>query len=433
MNILILNSNNPFKGAAVVSLDLFNEFKNKGHNVKLLVTSYSSDYPDGIVSMENRYSDILNRFRNKLKKFFEIRKRAVTDPNYHYHSINEKKIQFTTKSILRKANIKPDVILVLFAQNLITTQNIYEINKFTKAPVYWLMFDMAPLTGGCHYAWNCEGYQNQCGTCPGLYSSDPHDQSYKNFIYKKNYIDKTDIRIVVNSEWQHKQALISTLFRNKTIHKILISVDPIVFKPVEKTSLRLKLGIPLDKKVIFFGSLNLTHKRKGMQQLLDSLKILKEKVDKENSDLKDKIFLLIAGQGIESFTDSLPFDYHFLGRLDNTYGIASAYQASDVFICPSIEESGPTMINQSVMCGTPVVAFEMGVALDLVVNGETGYRVKLGDSLEMAQATFNLLKMNEVEHVAMSENCRKLAMETYHPNVIIENWINILNVSPENS
>jgi len=96
------------------------------------------------------------------------------------------------------------------------------------------MYDMAPFTGGCHYAWDCKRYQNNCGSCPGLYSSDPFDITYENLIFKKKYISKTNIQIIAASEWQYRQAKNSSLFSNKPVHKILLSIDPSVFKPVNK-------------------------------------------------------------------------------------------------------------------------------------------------------------------------------------------------------
>jgi glycosyltransferase involved in cell wall biosynthesis len=103
--------------------------------------------------------------------------------------------------------------------------------------------------------------------------------------------------------------------------------------------------------------------------------------------------------------------------VSNTYGIASAYKAADVFICPSIEDSGPMMINQSLMCGTPVVSFEMGVAFDLVITGETGYRVKLKDTNDMAKGIMNILALDKISYGKMSDNCRKLALDLCSPEV----------------
>ena len=150
-----------------------------------------------------------------------------------------------------------------------------------------------------------------------------------------------------------------------------------------------------------------------MQYLLESLKILKEKV--AGSLLDEKILLLIAGREMEEIESLLAFPFHFLGFVNNTTGIASAFQAADLFLCPSIEDSGPSMINQSLMCGTPVVSFEMGVSPDLVKSGQTGYLARLKDSSDMAQGLYDVLSADDRTYEQMTRNCRQLAMELCSP------------------
>ena len=70
-------------------------------------------------------------------------------------------------------------------QKFLTFKNLFEINQKTKAPIALYMMDMATVTGGCHYAWDCKGYLNNCGSCPGIYSDDPNDISRKNLLFKK--------------------------------------------------------------------------------------------------------------------------------------------------------------------------------------------------------------------------------------------------------
>jgi glycosyltransferase involved in cell wall biosynthesis len=127
--------------------------------------------------------------------------------------------------------------------------------------------------------------------------------------------------------------------------------------------------------------------------------------------------LLIAGRQIEGMADLLPFPYRYLGFVDNNYGIASAFQAADIFLCPSIEDSGPSMINQSLMCGTPVVSFEMGVSLDLVIRGSTGYMARLADCYDLAQGVMNVLSLDEFAAERYSANCRELALKLCAPDV----------------
>ena len=409
----MLNSNDPLRASGIVALDLFYGFRNKGHNVKLLVNEYNSNYPEDIISLDTPYKVWKKDIMDKINRRIKIRKTIKTDTNYHFHSLREQDSSFNVKNLLKKARIKPDVILVLFAKNFINSKNIYELFELTNAPVLWLMYDMAPLTGGCHYAWDCKGYQNKCGNCPGLFSKDPFDLTYENLLTKKTYIDRTNIHVLAASEWQYRQALSSSLFKNKEIYKILLSVDPTIFKPLDKKEVRLKMGIPGDKKIVFFGAVYMSDKRKGLYYLLESLRILEERL--RGTDLGNNILLLIAGRVTKEIIDSLPFQRQSLGYLDNTFGIASAYQAADVFLCPSVEDSGPQMINQSIMCGVPVVSFEMGVSLDLVITGKTGYLAKLNDSNDLAQGLFNVLSQDDNNYKKLSSNCRELGLELCSP------------------
>jgi glycosyltransferase involved in cell wall biosynthesis len=435
MNILLFNTHNPYREAGAVSLDLFNQLKRKGHNVRLLVNSYDSGYNEGITSVETKFLfdkriffEKLNWRLNKVKKALRLHKSKISDPDYHFFQVNERKSVYNTDSLLKKARIRPDIIILLYTKGFVNARNIFEINQKTKAPVFWLLYDMAPFTGGCHYAWECKGYQNSCGNCPGIFSDDPHDITYENLLYKKNYLDKTNIQIITGSEWQDRQVRESTLFKTRTIHKILLSIDSSVFKPLDKKTVRSELGLTTDKKVIFFGAVVLTQKRKGMSYLLESLKLLKEKTEHPDSILKDNILLLIAGNGIDNIADLLPYEFHYMGKTDNTYGIASAYQAADVFLCPSIEDSGPMMINQSLMCGTPVVSFEMGVALDLVKSGKTGYMARLRDSNDMAHGLYNILSLDIKDYKKISEKCRELALELCSPEAQIEKIESIIKI-----
>jgi glycosyltransferase involved in cell wall biosynthesis len=427
MNILVLNTHNPLKDAGIVALDLFNQLKRNGHEVKLLVNSYNRSYPDGIISLESSLSAhwklLIEKIEwrlDKLRIFFKPKERYQKDPNYYFFELDEKKRIFRTNKILKVAGYKPDVIFILYAKGFINSVNIYELQKITGAKIFWLMFDMAPFTGGCHYAWDCKRYQLNCGNCPGLYSSDSSDITYKNLNYKKKFLDLVDINVMALSEWQYTQAKMSTLFKSKTIHKILLPIDSSVFKPVDKVKLRMDLKINPDKKIIFFGAVSLTEKRKGMQYLIESLNRLKEILISNDSDLGNNILLLIAGRGFDAIVDLLPFESHYMGYLDNTHGIASAYQAADVFLCPSIQDSSPTMVNQSIMSGTPVVSFEMGVSLDLVITGETGHIAKIKDSNDMAQGLFNILKLNSDDYNKLSIRCRKLALELCSPETRME-------------
>ena len=432
MNVLFLNQNDPLRDSGIIAMDLYNEFRKRGHNVKLLVNYYrEGGYPDDIICFETKFKFKFRKLKKKITSRLEWLNPIKTNPYYHFHEVRERRTFYSTRKLLKSTGFIPDLIFVLFAKDFINSRNIYEFYDLTRAHIFWIMYDMAPFTGGCHYAWDCIGYQRQCGKCPGLYSGNPNDISHRNLLYKKKYISKTDIHIIAGSEWQYRQAMSSFLFQGKHIYKILLPFDPLIFRPASKSEAREKLGISSKKKVIFFGAVYMADKRKGIHYLQESLRILRDSYHDLNSD---DIILLIAGrdlrnEALTSFVESLPFKCTMLEYLSKREEIASVYQASDVYLCPSIEDSGPSMINQSILCGTPVVSFEMGVALDLVVTGKTGYRARLKDSGDMAEGLHSILVLGEKEYQVISNNCREIGLRYCTHEVQIREFEKIMENS----
>lgn len=75
------------------------------------------------------------------------------------------------------------------------------------------MLDDAPITGGCHFPWDCLGYTAQCGSCPGIYSNDRYDITYKQLQQKKELFEKIDISAIATSEGDYLRAKSSSLFK----------------------------------------------------------------------------------------------------------------------------------------------------------------------------------------------------------------------------
>ena len=63
--------------------------------------------------------------------------------------------------------------------------------------------------------------------------------------------------------------------------------------------------------------------------------------------------------------------YKSIGYLSHE-DLVHAYQASDIYLSPSVEDSGPMMLRQAAMTGIPTVAFNIGNALDLYLMVKLG-------------------------------------------------------------
>ena len=421
MKILILTNSDPYKTAGVVAYNLFDGLKKRGHYTKMIVKTYGNYKNNDIVNIQKKSDVIIHKIKNKLKKIitklFHIKKTVQPlKDHYGFHDFDHTKQYYKTEDVLKYIDFKPDIILYLFPQRFLNSQNLYELNKFTDAPIFWYLMDFAALTGGCHYFWNCKKYLTGCGKCPAMYSADENDQSAINFKFKYEFLGKTDIDIIVGTEEMVKQTKASLMYKNKQVHKILLPVDSKIFKPVSKSMVRSALSLPKNKKIIFIGSSFLNEKRKGMRYLVDALNLIKDqKIDID-------IMLLVAGRNFDYIKDDLPFDFKYLGMLENDDELASAFQVSDIFISSSIQDAGPLMINQSIMSGTPVVSFEMGVANDLVIDGETGYLAELKNTKELAKRIIDITSLGDDELEKMSKNCRELGLKLLDQNVFVNEF-----------
>ena len=386
-------------GAGVAAYRIHKNLAARGVDSKMLVLSKHTEDVSVIPLVMPNY--FVRAYRVALRMLLKIR----SNPDYYFQD-QTKSASRKGINILEEIDFKPDLIVAHWVSNFVSLKDLYQIHSRTNIPVIWYLMDMAPLTGGCHYAWDCVGYINQCGNCPALYSSNARDMSSENWRKKYDCIQRMDITVVSCTGWLMDQAENAKLYKGKRKEKIMLGVDADVFKPCSRADARKMLDLPVNKKILFVGSQSMKVRRKGMKYFLEAVRIL------ENNEAvnKDDIIIVTAGDiTAKKSLSSTVFKHIHLGFL-NESELVRAYQAADVFVCPSIEDSGPMMINESIMCGTPVVAFEMGVSVDLVHTNVTGYRATLMDSNDLARGILQVLNLDLIDAQKMSSECRDIGV-----------------------
>ena len=101
----------------------------------------------------------------------------------------------------------------------------------------------------------------------------------------------------------------------------------------------------------------------------------------------------------------------FLGLLDRDK-LMDEYKRCTLVALPSIQENAPMAIIEGMAAGKPVVATRVGGVPDLVIEGETGYMVRAGDDVAMAQRLGQLLD-NEDLAKRMGERGREVSRERF--------------------
>jgi len=407
----ILNLAISDEGGAGIATRYYNDlFREDGHN-SILVVKMSNLKNNGVVVLEKKvakYSlnNLIKKTNFLLTRYFLTRKIGLVDPKYAFLNLFEKKKYSTARKILKNTPFKPDIIALYWISDFINSKIINDLQKLTKAKIVWFMTDNAPMTGGCHYPWECRGYENDCSNCPALLKK--KEIAKENLSFKLNNLPK-NLELVTGSESDYQRALNSYLFKSKTIHKIHAPLDENKFVPSDKSHAKAFFGIDSNKRVIYNGSISYIDLRKGSVLFQEALLLLQKKYEEEGKDINE-LLILIAGNKNEGIIEGLKIPIKRVSYLSES-DLIKAYSAADVFVSSSLEDSGPLMVNQSIMCGTPVVSFDIGVAVDFVNNGETGYRVKLRNVHDLAMGIKKILDLDLLEYQRMSNNCRKIGTE----------------------
>jgi glycosyltransferase involved in cell wall biosynthesis len=290
-----------------------------------------------------------------------------------------------------------------------TARNISELGAATGAPVYWRFNDMNAFTGGCHYNNGCLNYTTGCGNCPAFGSNRLADRSYKNYRQKIKWLGKTDITFISSTTQIDAELKSSLLAKYCKTKKILLSVDNLFFKPAAKNEAAQLLGLPVNKRILFFGAQTMMDPRKGFKELLAALHQLKKMV---SSQTAAEILLVYASK--DNIPEKeVPFTLVKLPFLQGDENMAKAYQAATVFLSPSIEDAGPMMLAEAMLCGTPVVAFETGLAKDAIINNLTGFMVAPANIDKFAEAIFTVLQMKPETYRSFSEKCSGTAGDIF--------------------
>ena len=415
LNILLLTGVSPFHNAGISVYDMFRSLQQAGHSVLLLTKDYDPRFEPGMESVygKNKLFFLICKIFNGnfLYKLFRkiqllLKGNMKMDISYYMYSYDERQNHIRTKILTSHISKKTDIIVYLFPHFFLDSKNLYKLNQIIKAPVLVFPLDMSFFTGGCHYANDCIRFEQSCGMCPGLYSKNEKDITYRNLMYKKQYISKTDVYVLGNT-WTLDLSKRSNLCKDIPDYIINIAVNENHYKPAGKDDVRAYFSIPENKKIILCGAAYINQKRKGFSFLVDALNLLYEELDEIE---RAKIGIAIAGDLNGDFNRSFLFDTYILGYLSHEQ-LPKAYQLADVFVSSSIQDAGPMMIIQSMMCGTPVVAFEMGNAIDYVFDGETGYKVPLYNVISLKDKILSVLSLSSEKKTQMSINCRKVAME----------------------
>ena len=300
-------------------------------------------------------------------------------------------------------------------QSLVTLHRLFALGK----PVVWTLHDQWAFTGGCHYSAGCEKYQSDCVECPQL-GDDPFNLPAAILKDKLEIFKDADLTIVTPSRWMAECARRSRLFKDLKIEVIPNSLETDIYIPLPKPEAKEEIGISPEAITMLFGAIDGSEKRKGFFELVNAIKFCLNEDVFQKLLQDDKIRLICFGRPSHEL-ESIGIPFVALGHLDSDEKIRSAYSAADIFLLPSLEDNLPNTILESMSCGTPVVAFDVGGLPDMVINGVTGQLVSLSDSRKMGETIIDLIQKPDLRK-SMGKEGRKRAEKEYSLKVQAERY-----------
>ncbi|MBS3124302.1 glycosyltransferase [Candidatus Woesearchaeota archaeon] len=180
-----------------------------------------------------------------------------------------------------------------------------------------------------------------------------------------------------------------------------LGVDISRFKPTKnKTEIRKKLKLPLNKKII--GYVGRISPEKNIPTLFKAFRKLPG---------QKGLLLLLVGSGSkkeEAKFKKIP-NCRITGFVDN---VQEYLQAMDLFIMPSLTETTSLATLEAMSSGLPVLATKVGYIQDYLVSGHNGQFFPKRNSSILSMKMYHLLS-DKISCQKLGENARRTAAYTF--------------------
>lgn len=411
MKVLIVNTSDRAGGAAIAAGRLVDALNNNGVKARMMVRDKTgNDITVAAVGSKWRrqWSFLWERFvlfchmNYKREHLFDI-------------DIANSGIDITRTREFRQADV---IHLHWVNQGFLSLSSIRKILRSGK-PVVWTMHDMWPATAVCHLTLGCRRFASQCGNCRYLPGNAEHDLAWQVWQRKQKLYKEQHITFVACSRWLETEAKSSTLLRGHRVTNIPNTIDTHVFRPGLQQEARDAERLPMTKRLILFVCQRATNPYKGMDYLTEAC----QKLTAEHPEMKDEVAVAVLGGHAEEVTAALPFESFALGYVSDERRMARIYQASDVFVLPSLSENLPNTIMEALACGIPSVAFKVGGIAEEIDHQKNGYVAQYRSADDLARGI--RWTLYEADRQALAAAAVKKVAQNYSAGTVAMRYIEV--------
>jgi glycosyltransferase involved in cell wall biosynthesis len=399
LKILHLSTEDISGGAARAAYRLHTGLRRLGYDSSMLVARRVSD--DQTISRFMPSMDFSSRLHRRLRRARIARDFERYSASRPCEIFSDDRSEYGS-DILRRLPLY-DVINLHWIARFVDYEAFFA-GIPRRAPIVWGLHDMNPLTGGCHYDMGCGKYREGCGACPQLGSAERDDLSSQIWKRKQKIFSSIEpgrLHIVALNHWMAAEVKQHNVLQRFPVTIIPNGVDTEVFAPRHRGFAREVLGLPQDANVVLFVAHHVNVRYKGLNLLVEAMRGL---VD------VSKLYLASVGDGRPLI--DFPVHHLHIDRIDNDRLLSLVYSAADLLVIPSLQDNLPSTVLESMACGTPVVAFQVGGIPDMVRHRLTGLLVAPQDVEGLRTAIIELLE-DRAGRAEMAANCRRIAVEEY--------------------
>jgi len=259
---------------------------------------------------------------------------------------------------------------------------LFDYLKKAGKKVVWTLHDCWPFTGHCsHFDYaGCDKWKTGCENCPqkGAYPRSFLDKSRRNYAWKKEtFLGVKDMTITTPSNWM-ADLIGQSFLKDYPIKVVRNGADISRFQP---TPSQIKEKEEFQDKKIVLAVSTAWGERKG----LNDVYALAERLDEGYQ-------VVIIGLTKKQIKTALK-KVIALPKTDDVASLAGWYTAADVLVNCSYEESSSMVNLEAQACGTPVLTYATGGAVETVPEGHT---VPKGDVEKMAAALADTIDKKEI-------------------------------------
>ena len=249
------------------------------------------------------------------------------------------------------------------------------------------------MTGHCAHPFTCEKWQHDCGECPllSMYPALRRDGTTANLHFKASIYRQLKMHVAGPSDWIVDMAKQSILRESLLgTHVIRHGVDLTLFTPaIDREAARRNIGVRPEERVITYIA------DRGRASPYRDYGFVERTIQALLSDPNAHPMVLFEIGGKKS--EQVNGKVRTIGTGHLGYPeIAKIMQASDAILHPALGDTYPTVVMESMGCGTPAVTTTVCGIPEQIVDGVDGFLHDVGDLNRAVKALRILFARDEV-------------------------------------